>query len=169
MVGGTAVSGAANAVSGAASAVERHLPHLGLIGRKDSGKAKVHKHSFESVARTVVILALVFIACFAIYPVAQNYYKSTRNEAKLQAEYQAVSNRNAAIQQEIDYLSTNQGVEDSARSQFGYVMPGENAVTVSDVGNVTSSTALPTSVKTGSVKAPDTWYTKILDVIFQVG
>lgn len=149
---------------------EDRTGHFRVLGGR-STKAGVEKKpkSFNFISGMVVTVALVLIACFALYPVGQNYYKSYRAGQRIQAEYQAVSDRNSTIQDEITYLNTDTGVEDSARSQFGYVMPGENAVSVTDAGSTSNMTTLPTQIKSGSVRAPDTWYTKILDKVFQVG
>ncbi len=64
-----------------------------------------------------------FLICIAaalwfLYPMAQQYYVGLRTQDKLEAEYALLSERNAAIQSDIDRLSTDEGIEDVAREQL---------------------------------------------------
>lgn len=123
------------------------------------------RHKVLLGVATVFVL-LIFSGAL-IYPSAQEYYKTVRAEDKLQAEYDAISARNDQLQSNIDNLNTDAGIEDQAR-QYGYVQPGENAVSVTNSGETSQTTVVPESVDTEDVKAPDTWYTKILDKVFGV-
>ena len=87
---------------------------------------------------------------------------------KRQAEYDAVSSRNQAIQHEVDALQTDAGIEDRARQEFGWSYVGEYAVKVSGLGVNTSESSFEANIVSGSVKAPETWYSRILDPLFGV-
>lgn len=87
---------------------------------------------------------------------------------RLQAEYEAIENRNAAIQEEIDALATDEGLEDRAREELGWSKTGEHAVTVYGLGDGEGETAFSANIVAGSVEAPETWYSRWLDPLFGV-
>ena len=107
-----------------------------------------------------------------LYPSCQNYYNETRQLQQLQAEYDALQEYNTQMQNQVDYLNTDAGIEDYARSELGWIRPGEHVVSVEGVTSSTDSTRSNSrvySIPAGSVAAPDTWYSGILDVIFGYG
>ena len=116
------------------------------------------------IATAVTAFCLVFTVSF-LYPSAAQLYQSVRERDQLQAEYAAIEQRNDSIQASVDALSTDAGVEDRAHQEFGWVSKGENAVTVYglDLDNDSTFTA---SIVPGSIPAPETWYSKLLDPIF---
>lgn len=116
------------------------------------------------IAAAVAAFCLVFTVSF-LYPSAAQLYHSVRERDQLQAEYAAIEQRNDSIQATVDALSTDAGVEDRAHQEFGWVSKGENAVTVYglDLDSVSTFTA---SIVPGSIPAPETWYSKLLDPIF---
>ena len=116
------------------------------------------------IATAVAAFCLVFTVSF-LYPSAAQLYHSVRERDQLQAEYAAIEQRNDSIQASVDALSTDAGVEDRAHQEFGWVSKGENAVTVYglDLDNDSTFTA---SIVPGSIPAPETWYSKLLDPIF---
>lgn len=125
--------------------------------------------SSRKALTVLVAAACLAVTCFMLYEPAQNYYHAVREHDRLQAELAAVESRNAELEDSVAYLQTESGVEQSARDQLGWVRDGERSVYVqglegsgSDQG--TSSTA--GSVVPGSVEAPATWYSPLLDVIF---
>ena len=100
---------------------------------------------------------------------AQQYYVGLRTQDKLEAEYALLSERNAAIQSDIDRLSTDEGIEDVAREQLGWVSKGETAGVVVGLSEDESSSTPDTvhaQIDSASVKTPDTWYSGVLDPIF---
>ena len=104
-----------------------------------------------------------------VYAMAQQYYVGLRTQDKLEAEYALLSERNAAIQSDIDRLSTDEGIEDVAREQLGWVSKGETAgVVVGLSEDETSSTpdTVHSQIDSASVKTPDTWYSGVLDPLF---
>ena len=118
-------------------------------------------------AGTLVCVLVVFVF---LYPAAQQYYVELRNHDRLQAEYEAIAARNEAIQDEVDYLGTDEGIEDAARTELGWTNEGEQPVVVSGLPEGESAEASDPKVHkqivAGSVPAPDTWYSGVLDVVF---
>lgn len=120
----------------------------------------------------VFYLLVGLVACIAVfmaflYPSVQDYYIALRDQAKSQAEYAALQNHQAQLQQDVDYLSSDEGVEDAVRAKYGWVYPSENSVLVQGVQSEsdfdgTSVGAIPS----GSVPAPETWYSGFLDQFF---
>ena len=113
----------------------------------------------------VVCLA---IAAVLLVPVAGDYYVAKRANDQLEAEYQALVNRNAKIQDQIDSLETPEGIEDRAREEFGWVKEGESAVNITGLETSDSSTVMPNAVSPGSVLPESTWLTNLLDKVFGV-
>lgn len=117
------------------------------------------------VACTVVVCVLLSGAF--LYPTAQNYYTAVRNQQKVSAEYAAIEARNSTLQDDISDLSTQAGIEDRAREQYGWVKQGENAVRVSGLSTSSDTSINSVNLVTvGAVSAPDTWYSGILDTVF---
>lgn len=110
----------------------------------------------------------VVLTCVFLYPSAKQCYVTMRECDRLQAEYEAIENRNAAIQEEIDALATDEGLEDRAREELGWSKTGEHAVTVYGLGDAEGETAFSANIVAGSVEAPETWYSRWLDPLFGV-
>lgn len=123
------------------------------------------------VRLTVAVCAV--LVCAFLYAPAQQYYQSSRDNARLQAEYDAIAQRNDALQQQNDILSTDAGIQDAVRSKYGYVQNGEQTANVSGLSQGSEDdaqevTATDANVVAGSVAAPTYWYTPILDFVFNV-
>lgn len=103
-----------------------------------------------------------------LYPTARQVYIESRQEDRLQAEYDALVARNDAMQERIDYLKTDEGIEDAARQQLGWVKEGETAVVVKGLSENAEAegSSVNIQVVSGSVPAPQTWYSPVLDVVF---
>lgn len=118
------------------------------------------------VASLVVSVCLVF-SCAFLYGPAQQYYQEVRERDRLQAEYTAVQQRNDALQDEVDTLSTNEGVEDRAHEEFGWVKSDETAGSVTGI-DVEKESDFRANIVPDSIDPPDTWYSGILDPLFGV-
>jgi cell division protein FtsB len=129
---------------------------------KSHGFSKFHKH-LANAAATLVCLGLV--ALF-LYEPASQYYCQMRELARLNAEYAAVEAHNSTLQTSVDTLQSDTGIEDSATSQFGMVKEGEQAVVVTGITQTTEENTFTSNVVPGSVAAPDTWYSSLLDTVF---
>lgn len=120
------------------------------------------------------IVCAIIIACFAfavssVYPDAQAYYLQMRANDQAAAEYQAILERNEELANHVTALQTDEGMEELAHESFGWVREGENSVSV--LGEGTSDISADAKDQTsaiaeGSVPAPETWYSPILDPVF---
>lgn len=138
---------------------------VGAVAQKVSQSPK-------AMAGIAVAVCLVF-ACAFLYPTAQTYYQTVRENDRLQAEYSALQERNSQLETNVSSLQSDAGIEARARDQFGWVKKGETSVNVNGL-NVASDTAsssatsLVASVDSSEIEAPSTWYSPMLDLIFGV-
>lgn len=88
-----------------------------------------------------------------------------RETAKAQAELAAVQNRNSELSASVEELKTNEGIEDRATSEFGYVKDGEGAATVTGIEKKEANSVTP-SINSDDISAPEVWYSPALDTIF---
>ena len=113
------------------------------------------------------LVAFVLIATWFLYPAARDYYTAVREQERAVAAFDMARQRNEVLEQDVAALSTQTGVEDRMREQYGWVKQGENAVTVTGLSD---DAAVPTHIAdmpaVSSVKAPDTWYSPVLDPLF---
>ncbi|MEG0375434.1 MAG: septum formation initiator family protein [Raoultibacter sp.] len=117
---------------------------------------------------SMMVAACLILSCVFLYPTAKQFYVTSRQHDQLAAEYDALQQRNAAIQSEVDTLSTDAGIEDRARKEFGWVKEGENAVNVYGLETYGDDSTYNKAVAAGSVEAPETWYSPVLDILFGV-
>ena len=121
--------------------------------------------------KMAIVAAVVLVAAFVmlfLYPPAKEYYTASREQDRLEAVAAAEEQRVEAIQDDIDRLSTDEGIMDIAREEYGWVREGEQAVIVEglDDDDEPVDSAVHTSIVPSSVKTPDTWYSGFLDVVF---
>ena len=116
------------------------------------------------------IVALIIAALAFLYTPAQQYYQSVRENARLQVEYDAIQQRNASLQAANDTLGTDAGVETALHERYGYVKEGEETANVSglsaEASKNNSADKVEGNIQDDSIKAPDTWYSGVLDVVF---
>lgn len=126
-----------------------------------------------AATRGIVVAVVAVFTVFMLYPSFQNYYIETRQLQQLQAEYAALTDYNNQMQSQIDYLNTDAGLEDYARSELGWVRENEHVVTVEGVQSSASTTSQSNTKNVGvlseKVPTPDTWYSGALDVLFGYG
>lgn len=142
------------------------MPFAGVLSGL-RGALSEKKVTIVAIVAAVVCVCM-FVACM-LFPAVQQYYVEMREQARLQVEYDAVSAYNASLQSNIDSLSTDEGMQDAARQQLGWVQEGETAGTVLGLGEnegVESADNVASQVEDGSVLAPDTWYSALLDLVF---
>lgn len=118
------------------------------------------------VGFAATMLCVVFGVAF-LYGPAQQLYVDIRERDRLVAEYEAVVERNNAIGAEVTALQTEAGVEDVARTEFGWVREGEHAVSVSGL-NLTKKSSFRGNILSEDIELPDTWYSGVLDPLFGV-
>lgn len=119
----------------------------------------------RGLVRALAGVAVVALVSVAMYGPAQDYYQQMRETDRLQAEYAAVAARSSTLQSTIDSLRSDEGIEDKAHTDLGYVKKGEQTATVKGA-NIVDNTEFSSNVAPGSVPAPDTWYSPVLDVLF---
>ncbi|MDR1184399.1 MAG: septum formation initiator family protein [Coriobacteriales bacterium] len=137
------------------------------MAKNNATKNAAVRISPAPIVIAVIILSLV-LAVIMLYPVAREFYLAQRENDRVNAEHQAVVNRNEAIQRQIDELQTPEGIEDRAREEFGWVREGEEAVNITGLTVSESSTGLPNAIEPGSIDAPETRWTQLLDQFFDV-
>lgn len=137
----------------------------GRVTRSSSEKPPFYaRGAFMGFAAT--LLCVVFGVMF-LYGPAQQLYVDIRERDRLAAEYEAVVERNDAIGAEVTALQTEAGVEDVARTEFGWVREGEHAVSVSGL-NLTDKSSFRGNILSEDIELPDTWYSGVLDPFFGV-
>ncbi len=114
----------------------------------------------------VAALACCAACCLFLYAPAQQYYQELRDRDRLAVEYAAVAERNEDIRSEVAYLSTPEGIQDRARQEFGWITEGEYAVSVSGLSRQDETAHFQANINAASIKAPDTWYSDVLDAFF---
>ncbi len=115
-----------------------------------------------------VVVSLV-LTCVILYSPAQQYYWSVREHDQLEAEYAAVVEHNQDIENSVANLSSDEGVTAAAHDQLGWVEEGEEIGKVKGINTSDDVTSTVSSnIASGSVEAPETWYSPMLDLIFGV-
>jgi len=112
-------------------------------------KHVVSKWAIRLVGAAFTIAAIL---SFVVIPVRDFRAQSQALEAKT-AEYEALADANEQLQIEVSELSTPEGIRNAARTLLGYVLPGEQRLTL------TQMPTLPTDL-------PQTWpYTMVSDIV----
>lgn len=120
------------------------------------------------IASMTVVVCLA-LSCLFLYPSVQQYYQSVRERDRLAAEYAALVERNNAIQGEVSSLQTDAGIENAAHDQLGWIKEGEQTAKVSGLSSSEEKSAsVHANIVSGSIAAPETWYSPILDPLFGV-
>ena len=103
---------------------------------------------------------------------ARQYYQSVRENARLEAEYAVLAERNAALTERNESLSSDAGIEQTAHEEYGWVKKGEQTATVEGLSGdyvaKSEGSTVRESIPSGSVEAPATWYSPVLDFVFGV-
>ena len=158
-----------------------HAQTSGFSADSRPGRAKKQGTSgnlFSKITSTLFgtrrrVAALSVAACLVIagmfmYPAAKQYYTEMRHLDKVNAEYQAVTDRNADLAATRDYLQSETGIEEMAHEKYGWVNEGEHSVLVYGLPDDDTMADTNLYIKRGSVSAPETWYSVILDPLFGV-
>ena len=85
-----------------------------------SGRVKMPEAKAPFFTRAPFIVTCATVLCLGLgaaflYGPAQQLYQDIRERDRLAAEYEAVTERNAAIEASVDALSTEAGIEDALR------------------------------------------------------
>ena len=111
-------------------------------------------------------IAVLIVAVAVLYPIGCTYYQALRQEQTLQAELDAVNQRNEKIDAENKQLETDEGVENQAREEYGWVKDDEKATVVVNSDD-SGSGDMPSQVDGSKIEPPHTWYYDILDIVFR--
>lgn len=141
--------------------------------RFDKLDAFVSAHKPRTYAM-VLVAGCVVAGALLVYQPAKQYYTALRTQQQVQAQYDVQQAHADALQDEVDSLQTDEGIEDRARQQYGMVKNGENSVRVQGDGTSqedatqqsTNANASASIDKQNHVSAPDTWYSGVLDTFF---
>lgn len=105
--------------------------------------------TLRAVGAGVLIAA---VASLVVFPVRDYVAQSATLDRKT-AELEALADANEQLVNEVNELATTEGTRNAARDQLGYVLPGEQRM------SLTPMPALPTEL-------PDTWpYTIISSIV----
>lgn len=149
-----------DAATGARGGAAGTYAHTGIFSR-----FVLNRH-FAVLATVAFCLVMSFNL---IYPEAQDYYLKVRQADQAQAEYQAVLQRNQQLENHVAALQTDEGMEELAHESLGWVREGENSVSVIGDGSsdpTTDAEGRSGAVVAGSIPAPVTWYSPVLDAVF---
>lgn len=113
----------------------------------------------------IFMVATIVLVCIFCYQPAKICYTQIRNTEKAEAELALVQARSEKLSANVSALKTDEGIEDKAKDDYGYVKQGEGAAHVSGI-ETQDSTKLLEYVDSNKVTAPDTAISKILDPIF---
>ncbi len=107
------------------------------------------KWSIRLVGTAFAVAAML---TFIVIPV-QDYRTQSKALAAKTSEFEALADANEQLQEEVNALSTPEGIRNAARTLLGYVLPGERRL------SLTKMPALPTDL-------PQTWpYTMVSDIV----
>ncbi len=110
---------------------------------------------------------MAVLILWTYYPVLRVQWTEQRKKARLEAELEALKDRNTELRAEVDRLHTPAGVEEIARSTLGYVRAGEKAYVVTEATSTASAPATTSVPQTGPGPVP-AWM-RALDLLFGVG
>ena len=132
-----------------------------------------HLNLSSRTAKLVTAAICAVFVCAFLYTPMQQYYQAVRDNARLEAEYAAVSSRNTALDEHNDSLASDAGLEDAVRQKYGYIVAGEQTAIVTGLSDEVElskkeNAQVEANILASSIKAPEEWYTPILDAVFGV-
>ena len=181
-VGGEAAAGAPRAAlyKGKMGASQRKSARMQRASQAEPVSAKLNPAGWFSrlnlssrTAKLVTTAICAVLICAFLYTPAQQYYQAVRENERLEVEYAAVSNRNTALDEHNNSLASDAGMEDAVRQKYGYIIAGEQTAIVTGLSDEVDQSKkqnaqVEANVLSSSVKAPEQWYTPILDAVFGV-
>lgn len=115
---------------------------------------------------TLPLLVLLLLAALAwgFYTPVKIQYQEAREQARAQAELEALRERNEYLDEQIERLRTPEGVEEVARETLGMVKPGEQAYVVVDAAQESSPTVAAAQAE-GDAENTGVW-SDLFDLVF---
>ena len=100
----------------------------------------------------LVTIGIAFVLALVVIPV-RDFFTQTSALAQKTAEFETLADANEQLQNDVNTLKTEEGTRRTARSQLGYVLPGEQRITLAPMPQ------LPTDL-------PQQWpYTLVTDIV----
>ena len=137
--------------------------------KKNTQKSSISKsYKFFCILGTF-IFSILFSVVF-LYQPAKNYYLSVRELQQKTAQEESLEKTNKELKDEIDNLSTKEGVVQHAKDKLNLIESGESSGSVEELNNKkttdNSSSTQASKLSYKQIKAPTTWYSPFLDYIF---
>ncbi len=118
--------------------------------RDPQSRMHLARRILTGVGITVLLTAL--LATLFVLPL-RDYFHQNEAMAQKKTQFEALADANEQLQIDINRLNTTDGVVAAARSELGYVFPGEQRI------QLLAMPALPTTL-------PTTWpYTLVTDIL----
>lgn len=126
----------------------------GSLAERSRSSARTMWSSYGRYGAATLGLVVGISATFSlvVFPV-RDFFTQRSKVAEKTAEFEALADANEALQIEINKLSTPEGIRHAAREQLGYVLPGEQRLSLVKMPD------LPTEL-------PNMWpYTLVTDIV----
>jgi len=94
----------------------------------------------------VLVVALVAVLGWSLYPALRLQYQASRRMAGLEQQYNSLRERNAALRSQVAELKTPKGVEKAARDNLGYAKTGERVYVVMPTSTANAAPAQAAAV-----------------------
>lgn len=135
---------------------------------KTTSEYQAKKAARNGRLKVVAVVAVALLVTTAIlYPPTREYYVSVRTLEKAEAQLSQLEEQNEELQSSIDDIATDDGIENYVREEYGWVMDGEQAVSVTGLTTdaETSSSSITSTEEAEGDTSP---LTRFLDAIFFV-
>lgn len=135
---------------------------------KTTSEYQAKKAARSGRLKVVAAVAVALLVTTAIlYPPTREYYVSVRTLEKAEAQLSQLEEQNEELQSSIDDIATDDGIENYVREEYGWVMDGEQAVSVTGLTTdaETSSSSITSTEEAEGDTSP---LTRFLDAIFFV-
>lgn len=118
-----------------------------------SNTSFMHHPAFKMVRNVGIgTIAVAMVISLFVFPIRDYFVQRSALEAR-NAEFETLADANERLQLEVNKLETPEGIRAAARAQLGYVLPGEQRL------SVTKMPELPTEL-------PEIWpYTMVSDIV----
>lgn len=138
----------------------KNVKDINLKGNLKDEVKVIGKGGHKGLLMTAIVLGcLVFSICF-LYQPAKDFYVSVREQDRLQAQYDALKNTTTQLQNDIDFLQTEEGIKQRASETLGLIQAGESIgyVAGSEIEDGRDNSAASTSSKLAykNIKTPET-------------
>jgi cell division protein FtsB len=113
----------------------------------------------------VVIVAAILLAIIMLFGPVRTYYAAWRDAGRLSAEYEALSQQNTELMEQLDRLQSIEGIEDEARRR-GYAYPDEEVLVVDGLEEEKLADPAKVDAAVEAFEENQPWYVGFLDNLF---